>query len=100
MLPNPNDKYGMSNIAEAMKWVSVVTTVVGVMTVPPLGGIWLDYLLRTRCLFLIVGVNALGIRDRFLHVLRHCAKRCRTASSGPGRSRVLLAFIGCPPQNR
>jgi len=34
MLPIADDKYGVSSIAEAMKWVSVVTSVVGVMTVP------------------------------------------------------------------
>jgi len=56
MLPTPNDKYGVSNMAEAMKWVSVVTTVVGVMTVPALGGIWMDSLLGTKCLFVILGV--------------------------------------------
>jgi F0F1-type ATP synthase assembly protein I len=56
MLPTPNDKYGVSNIAEAMKWVSVVTSVVGVMTVPALSGIWMDNLLGTTCLFVILGV--------------------------------------------
>ena len=56
MLPTPNDKYGVSNIAEAMKWVSVVTSVVGVMTLPALGGIWMDSLLGTTYLFVILGV--------------------------------------------
>lgn len=55
MLSTENDKYGMSSIAEAMKWVSVVTSVVGVMIVPALGGIWLDKLLGTNLLFLILG---------------------------------------------
>ena len=56
MLPTANDKYGMSSIAEAMKWVSVVTSVVGVMTVPALVGIWIDYLLGTIYPFTIMGV--------------------------------------------
>ena len=56
MLPTENDKYGVSGMAEAMKWVSVVTSVVGVMTVPALGGIWIDNLLGTKCLFAILGV--------------------------------------------
>ena len=56
MLPTPNDKYGLSTMAEAMKWVSVVTSVVGVMTVPALGGIWMDRQLGTTCLFVILGV--------------------------------------------
>ena len=56
MLPTADDKYGVSSIAEAMKWVSVVTSVVGVMTVPALGGIWMDRLLGTTCLFVILGV--------------------------------------------
>ena len=57
MQPTPNDKYGVSSIAEAMKWVSVVTSVVGVMIVPALGGIWMDSLLGTRYLFVILGVT-------------------------------------------
>ena len=55
MLSGENDKYGVSSIAEAMKWVSVVTTVVAVMTVPALGGIWIDNMLATKCLFVILG---------------------------------------------
>ena len=55
MLLHENDKYGVNSIAEAMKWVSVVTSVVGVTTVPALGGIWIDSLLGTRCLFVILG---------------------------------------------
>jgi len=43
-------------MAEAMKWVSVVTSVVGVMTVPALVGIWIDYLLGTIYPFTILGV--------------------------------------------
>ena len=56
MLPTDNDRYGVSSMAEAMKWVSIVTSVVGVMTVPALVGIWMDNLLGTKCLFLILGV--------------------------------------------
>ena len=56
MLPTADDKYGVSNIAEAMKWVSVVTSVVGVMTLPALGGIWIDHLLGINCPFTIMGV--------------------------------------------
>jgi len=56
MSPTPNDKYGVRSIAEAMKWVSVVTSVVGVMTLPALGGFWMDSLLGTTCLFVILGV--------------------------------------------
>jgi F0F1-type ATP synthase assembly protein I len=55
MLPTENDKYGVGNMVEAMTWVSVVTSVVGVMTVPALGGIWIDNLLGTKCLFVILG---------------------------------------------
>ena len=56
MLPTTDDKYGVSSIAEAMKWVSVVTSVVGVMTVPALVGIWIDHLLGTIYPFTILGV--------------------------------------------
>ena len=56
MPPIDNDKYGVSSIAEAMKWVAVVTSVVGVMTAPVLIGIWMDNLLGTKCLFVILGV--------------------------------------------
>ena len=56
MRPAENDKYGMSSVAEAMKWVSVVTSVVGVMTIPALGGIWIDHLLGTNYPFTIMGV--------------------------------------------
>jgi F0F1-type ATP synthase assembly protein I len=56
MLPTENDKYGVSSMAEAMKWVSVITSVVGVMVIPALGGIWIDHLLGTKCLFVILGV--------------------------------------------
>ena len=55
MLPTKNDKFGVSSMAEAMKWVSVVTSVVGVMLVPALGGIWIDNLLGTKALFAILG---------------------------------------------
>ena len=54
-MPTDNDKYGVSSMAEAMKWVSVVTSVVAVMTVPALGGVWVDNLLGTKCLFTILG---------------------------------------------
>ena len=55
-MPVENDKYGVSSIAEAMKWVSIVTSVVGVMTVPAIVGIWIDYLLGTIYPFTILGV--------------------------------------------
>ena len=55
-MPIENDKYGMSSVAEGTKWVSVVTSFVGVMTIPSLGGIWLDSLLGTKCLFVILGM--------------------------------------------
>lgn len=55
MLPIENDKFGVSSMAEAMKWVSVVTTFVGVMTLPALGGIWTDNLLGTKGLFAVLG---------------------------------------------
>ena len=55
VLPTGTDKYGVSSVAEAVKWVSVVTSVVGVMTVPALGGIWIDHVLETKCLFVILG---------------------------------------------
>ncbi len=54
-LPTENDNYDVNSMAEAIKWVSVVTSVVGVMTVPVLGGLGIDYLLGTKCLFLILG---------------------------------------------
>ena len=56
MLPTANDKYGVSSIAEAVKWVSVVTSVVAVMTVPAFVGIWIDHRCGTKCLFVILGV--------------------------------------------
>ena len=56
MLPAENVEDGVSSMADAMKWVSVVTSVVGVMTVPALGGIWIDNLLGTKYLFAILGV--------------------------------------------
>ncbi len=56
MLPTENDKYGVNSMAEAMKWVSVVTSFVGVLVVPAFGGIWIDHLLGTKCLFVILGV--------------------------------------------
>jgi hypothetical protein len=37
MLPTEDDKYGLGSMAEAAKWVSVVTSFVGVMIVPALG---------------------------------------------------------------
>jgi F0F1-type ATP synthase assembly protein I len=55
MLPIDNDTFGVTSIAEAMKWVSIVTSVVSVMLVPALGGIWIDHLLGTKCLFVILG---------------------------------------------
>ncbi len=55
MLLAESDKYGARSMAEAMTWVSVVTSVVGVMTVPALVGIWIDNLLGTKCLFVILG---------------------------------------------
>jgi hypothetical protein len=56
MLPIENDKCGVSGMAEAVKWVSVVTSVVGIMTVPALGGFWIDNLLGTKGVFTILGV--------------------------------------------
>lgn len=56
MDPRKNDKYGVNALAAAMKWVSVISSAVGVMTLPILGGIWIDYLLGTTLLFMIVGV--------------------------------------------
>ena len=55
MLPTENDEYGVSSMAEATKWVSVVTSFVGVMIVPALGGVWIDNLLGTQGLFAILG---------------------------------------------
>ena len=55
MLPTKNDKYGVGSMAEATKWVSVITSFVGVMIVPALGGIWLDNLLGTTSVFTILG---------------------------------------------
>jgi len=63
MLPTADDKYGVSNMAEAMKWVSVATSVVGVMTVPALGGIWVDRLLGTTCLFVILGLSLASLAE-------------------------------------
>ena len=55
MCPSEYDKYGMNSMADAMKWVSVISSVVGVMTVPALGGLWVDNLLGTGFLFTILG---------------------------------------------
>ena len=56
MDPRENDKYGVNAMAAAMKWVSVISSAVGVMTLPLLGGIWIDNLLGTNILFMILGV--------------------------------------------
>jgi len=56
MLLTKNDQYGVSSVTKAMKWISVVTSIVGIMTIPALGGIWIDNLLGTTCLFGILGV--------------------------------------------
>ena len=55
MLPTEDDKYGVNSMVEATKWVSVVTSFVGVLIVPALGGIWLDNLLGTISVFTILG---------------------------------------------
>ena len=55
MLPTKNDKYGVGSMAEATKWVSIVTSFVGVLIIPPLAGIWIDNLLGAKCLFAILG---------------------------------------------
>ena len=72
MLPIENDKFGVSSIAEATKLVSVVTSVVGVMLVPALGGIWIDHLLGTGCLFVILGaiVGFVGGMYGLLHMVQ------------------------------
>ena len=56
MLPIENGKYDVRSIAEAVKWVSVITSIVGVMTVPALVGLWTDHLLEIKYLFVILGV--------------------------------------------
>ena len=87
MLPTENDKYGASSMAEAMKWVSVVTSVVGVMTVPPLGGIWIDHLLGTKCLFAILGVifGFVGGMYTLLNMVNAEPGAHQSASKAPGR---------------
>jgi F0F1-type ATP synthase assembly protein I len=55
MLPTENVKCDVNSMAEAMKGVSVVTSVVGVMIVPALGDLWMDNLLGTKWLFVILG---------------------------------------------
>jgi F0F1-type ATP synthase assembly protein I len=72
MLPTENDKYGVSGMAEAMKWVSVVTTIVGIMTVPALGGFWIDNLLGTKGVFTILGVvfGFIGGMYGLLHMVK------------------------------
>jgi F0F1-type ATP synthase assembly protein I len=87
MLPTENDKYGVSGMAEAMKWVSVVTSVVGVMTVPPFVGIWIDYLLGTKCLFAILGVvfGFVGGMYALLNMVKAEAGAHRSASKAAGR---------------
>ena len=55
MLPTEDDKYGVNSMAEATKWVSIVTSFVGVMIVPVLGGFWLDNQLGTTPAFTILG---------------------------------------------
>lgn len=56
MVPTENGKYGVSSVAEAMKWISVITSVVGVMIVPALVGVWIDRLLGTNYPLTILGV--------------------------------------------
>ena len=57
MLPTKNDKYGVSSMAEATTWVSVVTSIVGVMLVPALVGMWIDNLVGNEYLFVILGLS-------------------------------------------
>lgn len=87
MLPSENDKYGVRNMAEAMKWVSVITSVVGVMTVPPLGGIWIDHLLGTKGLFAILGAifGLVGGIYTLLKIVKAKAGAHQPASKAPGR---------------
>lgn len=79
-MPSENDKYGVNSLAEATKWVSVVSSVVGVMTVPALGGIWLDNLLGTKCLFVILGA-LVGLVGGMYCLLEMLKARARAGQS-------------------
>jgi hypothetical protein len=54
MLPN-KDQELKASVAVAMRWVSEITSVVFVMTLPALGGIWADHAAGTQCVFTILG---------------------------------------------
>lgn len=71
-MPTKNDKYGMSNLAEAMKWGSVVTSVVGVMIVPALVGVGIDNALGTEHPYAILGaiVGFVGAMYGLLDVVK------------------------------
>ena len=56
MRPLADDGYGVNSTAEGSKWISIVTSFVGVMIIPVLSGIWIARLLGTKCLFLILGM--------------------------------------------
>jgi len=52
-VPDPPDN--RSPIAVAATWVSMVTTIVVEMVIPPLLGFWLDEKLGTRVVFVSLG---------------------------------------------
>ena len=70
--PPEKDEDEATIMANAMMWVSVVSTVVGVMLVPTLGGIWIDNLLGTQYLFIILGaiIGLVGGMYCLLSILR------------------------------
>ena len=89
-LPNENSPYGVNGMAEAMKWVSVVTSVVGVMTAPPLGGIWIDSLLGIRGVVVILGaILGVGGGRLFVAAVRGVALVIRWAGIPPRRGWAL-----------
>lgn len=44
-----------SKLAEAMSWVSRITSVCGIFALPPVGGMWLDKTIGTLPLFVVLG---------------------------------------------
>jgi F0F1-type ATP synthase assembly protein I len=56
-------------MAEAMSWVSRITTICGMFSLPPLGGVWVDGKLGTTPLFIVIGA-ALGFTAGIYSLLK------------------------------
>jgi len=58
-----------SRMAEAMTWVSRITTICGMFSLPPLGGVYVDGWLGTTPLFIVIGA-ALGFSAGMYSLLK------------------------------